>query len=114
MLTKLRKHLLTVTENVIYGSFEYDNEQNIEPPFIVFQETSKRPITFAEDAPVFYESAIQINLITNIKDVVLEKKLEKTFFDGGYTFSVLTEYKNDDGSINRVYEIRLEDFNYGK
>ena len=49
MLEKLRKTLLKVVNKVFYATNEYDNEDNAEPPFIVFQETSKRVSLFAED-----------------------------------------------------------------
>ena len=55
MLEKLRITLLKVVNNVFYATNEYDNEDNAEPPFIVFQETSKGHHSFAEDKPVFYE-----------------------------------------------------------
>lgn len=114
MLTKLRKTLLLVVPDVIYASYDYDNEQNTVPPFIVYQETSKRPKLFAEDAPVYYEVTVQINLITKKKNLELEGRLETTLLSQGYTFSVLSEYKNEDGSLNRAYEIRLEEFKYGQ
>ena len=57
---------------------------------------------------------IQISLITKKKDVDLEKKLEKALLKNDYIFSLTSEYKNSDGSIYRVYEIRLEDFKHAK
>jgi hypothetical protein len=63
-LEKLRNTLLSVVPKVFYATNEYDNEDNAEPPFIVFQEISKRASVFAEDKPVFYMSTIQITLVT--------------------------------------------------
>ena len=48
------------------------------------------------------------------KDEALEDKLEKALLDNDYIFSLTSEYRNSDGSIYRVYEIRLEDFKYAK
>ena len=109
MLTKLRSILLTVLPTVIYAHIDYDNEQNADPPLIVFQDISKRPQVFADNKPTYYERTIQITLITKKKDEVIEKKLEKTLLDNDYVFSLTAEFKNSDGSINRVYEIRLEE-----
>lgn len=112
MLKKLRQVLLTVLPTVIYAHIDYDNEQNTDPPFIVYQEISKRPPSFGDDKPIYYLRTIQITLLTKKKDEALEEKLEKVLLKNDYIFSLLNEFKNSDGSINRVYEIRLEDFKY--
>jgi hypothetical protein len=108
-LEKLRNTLLTVVDKVFYATNDYDNEDNAEPPFIVFQETSKRASVFAEDKPVFYTSVIQITLITKKKDVNQETNLVKALLRAGYTPENLSEFRNEDGSINKVYEVRLEE-----
>ena len=109
MLTKLRTVLLTVLPTVIYSHIDYDSEKNPLPPFIVYQELSKRPQNFNDDKPGFYRNTIQISLITKKKDVDLEKKLEKALLKNDYIFSLTTEYRNSDGSIYRAYEINLEE-----
>lgn len=114
MIKKLRQVLITVLPTVIYAHLDYDNEQNSEPPFIVYQEISKRPPSFGDDRPLYYLRTIQITLITRKKDEALEEKLEKALLESDYIFSLVNEFKNSDGSINRVYEIRLEDFKYAK
>lgn len=114
MLKKLRQVLLTVLPKVIYAHLDYDNEQNAEPPFIVYQEISKRPPQFGDDRPIYYERTIQITLITKKKDEALEEQLEKALLDHDYIFSLTSEFANSDHSINRVYEIRLEDFKHAK
>ena len=114
MLKKLRTILTTVLPTVIYARYDYDNYQNTEPPYILMQEISKQPPEFADDKPVYYERVVQITLITKKKDVELEEKLEKTLLYHEYIFSLTSEYANPDHSINRVYEIRLEDLKYAK
>lgn len=114
MLTKLRRVLLTVLPSVNYAHNDYDSESNPNPPFIVYQEISKRPPDYADDKPIYYERTIQITLITKKKDTVLEEKLEKALLDNDYVFSLTTEYKNSDGTLNSIYEIRLEDFKHAK
>ena len=112
MLKKLREVLLSVLDTVIYAHLEYDNEQNAEPPFIVYQEISKRPPEYGDDKPIYYLRTIQITLVTKKKDEALEEKLERALLDNDYIFSLTTEFRNSDRSINRVYEIRLEDYKY--
>lgn len=114
MLKKLRQILLTVLPTVIYAHLDSDNEQNAEPPFIIYQEISKRPPSYGDDKPVYYLRTIQITLLTKKKDEALEEKLEKALLKNDYVFSLTSEYANSDHSINRVYEIRLEDFKYAK
>ena len=114
MLKKLRQVLLSVLPTVIYAHLDYDNEQNAEQPFIVYQEISKRPPSFGDDKPIYYLRTIQITLLTRKKDEALEEKLERALLKNDYIFSLTSEFKNSDGSINRVYEIRLEDFKYAK
>ena len=114
MLKKLRQVLLSVLPTVIYAHLDYDNEQNAEPPFIVYQEISKRPPSFGDDKPIYYLRTIQITLLTRKKDEALEEKLERALLKNDYIFCLTSEFKNSDGSINRVYEIRLEDFKYAK
>ena len=114
MLKKLREVLLTVLPTVVYAHLDDDNEQNSEPPFIVYQEISKKPAEFADDKPNYYIRTIQINLITKKKDESLEEKLEKALLEKDIVFSLLSEYRNSDGSLNRAYEIRQEDFKYAK
>lgn len=108
-LEKLRNTLLSVVPKVFYATNEYDNEDNAEPPFIVFQEISKRASVFAEDKPVFYMSTIQITLVTKKKDPALETKLKTTLLKNGYTPQNLFEFRNEDGSINKIYEVILEE-----
>ena len=112
MLAALRNILLTVLPTVIYAHVDPDYDENQSPPFIVYQEVSKRPPTFSDDKPVYYERTIQITLITKKKDVVIEENLERVLLENDYAFSLTTEYKNSDGSINRVYEIKMEEFSH--
>lgn len=94
---------------VFYAVNVYDNDENAPMPYIVYQEISKRPKGYHDDAPIFYSSNIQITLVTKHKDMNLEKKLEKELLQNGLSCSVLGETHNSDKSINRVYEIKMED-----
>lgn len=96
-------------DKVFYGTNVYDNEDNAEMPFIVYQEVNKRPPVSADDKPLYYESSVQITLVTKKKSPALERTLEKTLLDNGLTYSLLSEFFNSDKSVNRVYEIKMED-----
>ncbi|MDE7264034.1 MAG: hypothetical protein K2N64_05185 [Anaeroplasmataceae bacterium] len=94
---------------VFYGINVYDNEDNASMPYIVYQEISKRPIGYHDDFPIRYQRTIQITLVTKRKDTLLEQKLEKQLLKKGIFFSVLTETINSDKSVNRIYEIKMEE-----
>jgi hypothetical protein len=114
VLRKLKAVLQMVLPTVIYARYDYDNEQNTEPPYIIFQDISKKPAEFGDDKPVYYERTIQITLVTKKKDEAIEEKLEKALLEYDYIFSLTNEFSNSDHSINRVYEIRLEEFKHAK
>lgn len=109
-LEELYSILNSVLESkVFYGINVYDNEDNARMPYIVYQEISKRPIGYHDDFPIKYQRTIQITLVTKRKDTLLEGKLEKILLKRGIFFSVLTENINSDKSVNRIYEIKMEE-----
>lgn len=109
-LTTLYSILNTAFPNkVFYGSNSYDNDDNASMPFIVYQEVSKRASVFKDDKPLVYKSNIQITLVTKKKNKTMEAKLEKALLDNNLVFSLLSEFRNEDKSLNRVYEIYLEE-----
>lgn len=102
-------------DKVFYGVNTYDNEQNAEMPYIVYQEINSRPIGYHDDKPIFYASTIQITLVTKQKAPAIEKKLEKTLLENKLNYSLTSEFLNADRSVNRVYEIKnSEEINYEK
>ena len=96
-------------DKVFYGINAYDNDDNASMPYIVFQEVSKRPIGYADNKCLPFVLNIQITLVTKIKSPSLEQALEKTLLDNGLNYSLISEFFNSDKSINRVYEIKLEE-----
>ena len=111
-LSKLYQALNSVLKDkVFYGSNVYDNEDNASMPYIVYQEVTKRPASFSDDTPILYRATIQITMVTKKKDRNLEKKLEQALLKNGLVFSLLSEFKNQDKSLNRVYEITMEELN---
>ena len=110
VLEKLRACLSTVVSTVTYGTNEYDNDNTGKVPFIVYQVISKRAPVHNDDKPGYFESLVQISLVTKSKSLSLESSLENALLANGYNFAVSTEYQNSDKSICRVYEVRLEEF----
>lgn len=111
-LSKLYQALNSVLKDkVFYGSNVYDNEDNATMPYIVYQEVTKRPASFSDDAPNYYRVNVQITMVTKKKNRNLEKNLEQVLLNSGFAFSLLSEFKNEDKSLNRVYEITMEEFN---
>lgn len=92
-------------EKVFYGMNIYDNSDNAEMPYIVYQEISKRAIGYHDDKPILFSTVIQITLVTKRKDQNLEKRLEETLLNNNINYSLTSEFLNADRSVNRVYEI---------
>ena len=110
MLEELFQILNGILPNkVFYGTNEYDNGDNASMPYIVYEEIGKRPIGYHDDLPINYSSTIQITLVTAKKDLNLEHSLESSLLENELVFQVVSEYKNSDKSINRIYEIKMED-----
>lgn len=110
-LETLYSYLNKVLEGkVFYGTNVYDNEDNASMPYIVYQEVSRRPIGYFDDKVIYRRTNVQITLVTKTKDLVLEKKLEKALTDNNINYSMINESHNSDKSINRVYEIKMEEF----
>jgi hypothetical protein len=109
-LNKLFSILNTVLPNkVFYGTNIYDNDDNASMPFIVYQEISKRSRGFQDNHPTWYRSTVQITIVTKKKDLALEGLLEKTMLDNNLVYSLISENRNADKSLNRVYEIYMEE-----
>lgn len=96
-------------DKVFYGSNIYDNGETSSMPYIVYQELSKRPIGYSDDSPITYTRTIQITLVVKAKNLALERKLEEVLKQNKLNFSMISESHNSDKSINRVYEIHMED-----
>ena len=94
---------------VFYGSNVYDNEDNATMPYIVYQEIHKRAIGYRDNLPLAFSSKIQITLVTKKKDLSLERSLEKSLLDNGISFEVSSEFFNSDKSLNRIYQINMEE-----
>ncbi len=114
-LEKLYTVLSGVIKNkVFYGINIYDNNEIVKMPFIVYKEISKRNVLYSDNQPLIKRSNIQITLVTKHKDIYLENKLEKSLDESGFFNALLSEYQNEDKSVNRVYEIYMEEIKNGR
>lgn len=98
-----------IPNKVFYGTNVYDNEDNASLPYIVYQEVSKRAKGYIDDVPIAYELTIQITLVTKKKDLIYEKKLENALLSNCLNYRLISEFTNEDKSVNRVYEIIMEE-----
>ena len=96
-------------DKVFYGTNVYDDEDNASMPYIVYQEISKRAIGYGDNLPLAFSSKIQITLVTKKKDLSLERNLEKALLDNEISFELTSEFFNSDKSINRIYQINMEE-----
>lgn len=112
-IEQLFQILETVLPNrVSYGTNIVDaNEFNVYP-FIVYQEISDRVQTYADNKSAVRIITYQITLVTESKNPIIEEQLESALYQSGFNYQMITEYVNDDNSINRVYEIKQEEIKY--
>lgn len=81
-------------------------------PFIVYQEISDRVQTYADNKSAVRIITYQITLVTESKNPIFEEQLESALYQSGFNYQMITEYVNDDNSVNRVYEIKQEEIKY--
>jgi hypothetical protein len=81
-------------------------------PFIVYQEISDRVQTYADNKSALRIITYQITLVTESKEPTIEEQLESALYQSGFNYQMITEYVNDDNSVNRVYEIKQEEIKY--
>lgn len=95
--------LETLNLEVAYNHF--DSNKKIEPPFIVYRETS--PDTFKADNKTYYRPyEFEIELVTIKKDPTLQKKLEKLLDDNNIPYDMLDEtWDNEEKIYHNFYEI---------
>lgn len=111
-MQELLERLFETLNNVLPGSVSYGTRDSLEEEanYIIYQELNNRGLVYADDQVQAKVSTFQVNLITEKKDLVLEDRLESSFYFNEYEFELLSEFVNEDGSVNRVYEIKQEVF----
>ena len=103
MHQKIFDILKTLNIPVAYGHFESDKE--VEPPFIVYRETS--PITFKADGITYYRPfEFEIEVVTEKKDVALQKTIEDLLDTSKIPYDIGEEVWDDEEKIyHNYYEI---------
>ena len=97
---------------VSYGTNIVDVNETHVYPFIVYQEISDRVQTYADNKSAVRIITYQITLLTESKNPIIEEQLESALYQSGFNYQMITEYVNDDNSVNRVYEIKQEEIKY--
>ena len=102
-----------ILNEVLEGRVHYIVEDSGKAvlPFIVYQEINKRSAKYHDDHAFLKVSTIQISLVTDGKNIELEKKLENKLTDNGIDYQMVSEYNLGRG-IYRIYEIKMEEFKY--
>jgi hypothetical protein len=104
--------LFETLNSVLPGKVSYGTRVGLEddPNYIIYQELTNRTIVYADDKSIAKVATFQVSLITEKKDLSLEERLEASLYFMGYEYELLSEFINEDGSVNRVYEIKQEVF----
>jgi hypothetical protein len=97
---------------VSYGTNIVDANELHVYPFIVYQEISDRVQNYADNIAAVRIITYQITLVTESKNPIFEEQLESALYQSGFNYQMITEYVNDDNSVNRVYEIKQEEIKY--
>lgn len=86
-----------------YDHFEVS--QNVIPPFIAYRESS--PLTFKADGKTYYRPYnFEIELITEKKDIALEKTIEELLETNNIPYDKSDEVWDEDEKIyHNFYEI---------
>lgn len=95
--------LKTLDIPVAYDHF--DSNKNVSPPFIAYREIS--PDTFKADGITYYRPyEFEIELVTEKKDVVLEKTIEELLTNNKIPYDVESGGWDEDERIyHNFYEI---------
>lgn len=97
-----------VTKSKVYYALFAD--ENIRPPFIVYQEISKRNKTYVDDYYLIKTTTIQITLVTKDKDIAIQEKLETVLTNNNIEYQMINEYHLTDTGLYTIYEIKMEEF----
>ena len=93
------------TLNIPVASDHFDIKQKVIPPFISYRETS--PETFKADGKTYYRPYnYEFELVTEIKDIALEKKIENLLDTNNIPYDKSDEIWDEDEKIyHNFYEI---------
>ncbi len=106
------EELFQTLNRALPGKVSYGTREGLEedPNYIIYQELNNRTIVYADDKSIAKVATFQVSLITEKKNLLIEEQLEASLYSEGYEFELLSEFINEDGSVNRIYEIKQEVF----
>ena len=107
MIEKVNK-VYEILERVLPGKVSYmlnESDKGDTIPFIVYQTLRKKSVSFADNFSIYKETVFQINLVTEEKDIMLERTLETEFINEGLEVNQISEFMNQDNSVTVVFEI---------
>lgn len=96
---------LLKTLNIPVAYNHFDVSLNVVPPFVAYRETA--PETFKADGKTYYRPyEFEIELVTEKKDVALEKTIEELLNTNSIPYDKLDEVWDEDEKIyHNFYEI---------
>lgn len=96
---------LLKTLNIPVAYNHFDVSLNVVPPFVAYRETA--PETFKADGKTYYRPyEFEIELVTEKKDVALEKTIEELLNINSIPYDKLDEVWDEDEKIyHNFYEI---------
>lgn len=98
-------HDLLKTLGIPVAYSHFDVRQNVVPPFIVYRENT--PETFKADGRTYYRPyEFEIELVTEKKDIALEKTIEELLNTNNIPYDKSDEVWDEDEKIyHNFYEI---------
>lgn len=89
---------LLKTLNIPVAYNHFDSNKTINPPFVVYREVATE--TFKADGITYYRPYnFEIELITEKKDVVLEKTIEELLTNNNIPYDIDSEVWDEDEKI---------------
>lgn len=96
---------LLITLNIPVAYDHFDSDKNVEIPFIIYRETS--PAIFRADGITYHQFFnFTIELITEKKEIALERQIEGLLTTHKIPYSKIDEvWDNDEKIYHNFYEI---------
>lgn len=89
---------LLKTLNIPVAYNHFNSNKTIQPPFIVYREVA--PETFKADGITYYRPFnFEIELITDKKDIALEKTIEELLTNNNIPYDIDSEVWDEDEKI---------------
>ena len=97
-MTHKEIYTLLKTLNIPVAYNHFNSNKNIQPPFVVYREVA--PDTFKADGITYYRPFnFEIELITETKNVALQKTIEELLTNNNIPYEVDSEIWDEDEKI---------------